>query len=287
MRRIQPPNGDSRLRSSPLCLLCFQKKIAAGRNVISEVAAATSSGDGGAHKSHIKVLSWQKNFCRSSLLFSLSLSLFPSSSSLPFPVFRPPKSISPNPFPLSLKLFAMESHQENVEGSFIIVSNDSFDNGLSSSMISTAIGTAVAGTGAGTGTGAGEGAEAVTVTPSHSYYISSETGTSVISLDQQHHDTSKTSSTLHGSVTSQHHHDHHRHENYGRPHLETKNSTDLQRASIILQELESLATPRKIFENWARTFRCVPEQYFTPSSEEDVIKVKKRKNPKGRGGGKV
>ncbi|KAK3816303.1 MAG: D-arabinono-1,4-lactone oxidase-domain-containing protein [Benniella sp.] len=55
-------------------------------------------------------------------------------------------------------------------------------------------------------------------------------------------------------------------------HPSAKDFTD-PKVSLILQELRSLATPKKTFENWARTFRCAPEQYFTPISEEDVIRI--------------
>ncbi|KAF9281797.1 hypothetical protein BGZ68_006425 [Mortierella alpina] len=47
----------------------------------------------------------------------------------------------------------------------------------------------------------------------------------------------------------------------------------LEQASLLQQELRSVLTPGKTFENWARTFRCVPEQYYTPSTEEEVIKI--------------
>ncbi|KAF9945253.1 hypothetical protein BGZ70_003943 [Mortierella alpina] len=47
----------------------------------------------------------------------------------------------------------------------------------------------------------------------------------------------------------------------------------LEQASLLQQELQSVLTPGKTFENWARTFRCVPEQYYTPSTEEEVIKI--------------
>ncbi|KAG0342472.1 hypothetical protein BG004_005672 [Podila humilis] len=43
--------------------------------------------------------------------------------------------------------------------------------------------------------------------------------------------------------------------------------------SKLHQELQALSTPKRTFENWARTFRCVPEQYYTPSTEYDVIKI--------------
>ncbi|KAF9959674.1 hypothetical protein BGZ72_009030 [Mortierella alpina] len=47
----------------------------------------------------------------------------------------------------------------------------------------------------------------------------------------------------------------------------------VEQASLLQQELQSVLTPGKTFENWARTFRCVPEQYYTPSTEEEVIKI--------------
>ncbi|KAG0042557.1 hypothetical protein BGZ83_000333 [Gryganskiella cystojenkinii] len=43
--------------------------------------------------------------------------------------------------------------------------------------------------------------------------------------------------------------------------------------SNLQKELEALATPKKTFENWARTFRCVPEQYYTPSTEDEIIQI--------------
>ncbi|KAG0211726.1 hypothetical protein BGX28_007488 [Mortierella sp. GBA30] len=46
-----------------------------------------------------------------------------------------------------------------------------------------------------------------------------------------------------------------------------------QQASLLQQELQSVSTQGKTFENWARTFRCVPEQYYTPTTEEDVVKI--------------
>ncbi|KAF9573040.1 hypothetical protein EC968_009090 [Mortierella alpina] len=47
----------------------------------------------------------------------------------------------------------------------------------------------------------------------------------------------------------------------------------VEQVSLLQQELQSVLTPGKTFENWARTFRCVPEQYYTPSSEEEVLKI--------------
>ncbi|KAF9156754.1 hypothetical protein BG015_001618 [Linnemannia schmuckeri] len=44
-------------------------------------------------------------------------------------------------------------------------------------------------------------------------------------------------------------------------------------ASLLQQELQALSTPNKVFQNWAQTFRCVPEQYYTPTTEEEVIKI--------------
>lgn len=43
--------------------------------------------------------------------------------------------------------------------------------------------------------------------------------------------------------------------------------------SLLQKELQALSTPNKVFQNWAQTFRCVPEQYYTPSTEEEIIKV--------------
>ena len=44
-------------------------------------------------------------------------------------------------------------------------------------------------------------------------------------------------------------------------------------ASLLQTELQALVSPNKVFQNWAQTFRCVPEQYYTPSTEEEVVKV--------------
>ncbi|KAG0229971.1 hypothetical protein BGW42_001202 [Actinomortierella wolfii] len=43
--------------------------------------------------------------------------------------------------------------------------------------------------------------------------------------------------------------------------------------SKLQDELKAISTTNRMFENWAKTFRCVPEQYFTPSTEDDVIKI--------------
>ncbi|GJJ74150.1 L-gulonolactone oxidase [Entomortierella parvispora] len=43
--------------------------------------------------------------------------------------------------------------------------------------------------------------------------------------------------------------------------------------SNLQQELGALVSPNRSFENWARTFRCVPEQYYSPSTEEEIIKI--------------
>lgn len=43
--------------------------------------------------------------------------------------------------------------------------------------------------------------------------------------------------------------------------------------SNLQKELQALASPNKSFENWARTFRCVPEQYYSPSTEKDIVQV--------------
>lgn len=43
--------------------------------------------------------------------------------------------------------------------------------------------------------------------------------------------------------------------------------------SLLQKELQALSTPNKVFQNWAQTFRCVPEQYYTPTTEEEIIKV--------------
>ncbi|KAF9548154.1 hypothetical protein EC957_007182 [Mortierella hygrophila] len=43
--------------------------------------------------------------------------------------------------------------------------------------------------------------------------------------------------------------------------------------SLLQKELEALSTPNKVFQNWAQTFRCVPEQYYTPTTEEEIIKI--------------
>ncbi|KAF9383889.1 hypothetical protein CPC16_008714, partial [Podila verticillata] len=42
--------------------------------------------------------------------------------------------------------------------------------------------------------------------------------------------------------------------------------------SRLQQELQALSTPKRTFENWARTFRCVPEQYYTPNTEAEIVK---------------
>ena len=54
--------------------------------------------------------------------------------------------------------------------------------------------------------------------------------------------------------------------------LNSKENTQLD-VSVLQQQLQSLSKSNKTFENWARTFRCVPEQYYTPTTEEEVIKV--------------
>ncbi|KAF8951924.1 hypothetical protein BGZ52_009069 [Haplosporangium bisporale] len=43
--------------------------------------------------------------------------------------------------------------------------------------------------------------------------------------------------------------------------------------SRLKQELQALSTPKRTFENWARTFRCVPEQYYTPNTEAEIVKI--------------
>lgn len=43
--------------------------------------------------------------------------------------------------------------------------------------------------------------------------------------------------------------------------------------SLLQKELQALSTPNKVFQNWAKTFRCVPEQYYTPTTEEEIVKV--------------
>ncbi|KAI9238208.1 MAG: L-gulonolactone oxidase-like protein [Podila humilis] len=43
--------------------------------------------------------------------------------------------------------------------------------------------------------------------------------------------------------------------------------------SRLQQELQALSTPKRTFENWARTFRCVPEQYYTPNTEAEIVKI--------------
>ncbi|KAF9931138.1 hypothetical protein BGZ67_005462 [Mortierella alpina] len=52
-----------------------------------------------------------------------------------------------------------------------------------------------------------------------------------------------------------------------------RSASPLDQVSLLQQELQSVLTPGKTFENWARTFRCVPEQYYTPSNEEEVVKI--------------
>ncbi|KAF9909777.1 hypothetical protein EC991_008100 [Linnemannia zychae] len=46
-----------------------------------------------------------------------------------------------------------------------------------------------------------------------------------------------------------------------------------EKAFLLKKELKLLSTPNKVFQNWARTFRCVPEQYYTPTTEEEVVKI--------------
>ncbi|KAF9135573.1 hypothetical protein BGX30_011510 [Mortierella sp. GBA39] len=43
--------------------------------------------------------------------------------------------------------------------------------------------------------------------------------------------------------------------------------------SLLQKELQALSTPNKVFQNWAKTFRCVPEQYYTPTTEEEIVKI--------------
>ncbi|KAG0310769.1 hypothetical protein BGZ99_000144 [Dissophora globulifera] len=43
--------------------------------------------------------------------------------------------------------------------------------------------------------------------------------------------------------------------------------------SVLQQQLRLLSTSNRKFENWSKTFRCVPEQYFTPTTEEEVVKI--------------
>jgi L-gulonolactone oxidase len=127
----------------------------------------------------------------------------------------------------------------SVEESFIIVSKDHTDQELSSSMISAVIATATGGPIPGE------------VHPLESGQIAA------INLDRNGSD-----STLYSSTTTVVAH-------------EPARDFEDPKVSLILQELRSLTTPKKTFENWARTFRCAPEQYFTPTSEEDVIRVRK------------
>ncbi|KAK3819471.1 MAG: L-gulonolactone oxidase-like protein [Linnemannia gamsii] len=46
-----------------------------------------------------------------------------------------------------------------------------------------------------------------------------------------------------------------------------------ENVSLLQKELKALSTPNKVFQNWAQTFRCMPEQYYTPTTEEEVIKI--------------
>ncbi|KAF9972100.1 hypothetical protein BGZ73_004817 [Actinomortierella ambigua] len=43
--------------------------------------------------------------------------------------------------------------------------------------------------------------------------------------------------------------------------------------SKLLAELKAISTPGKEFKNWAKTFSCIPEQYFTPRTEDEVVKI--------------
>lgn len=60
------------------------------------------------------------------------------------------------------------------------------------------------------------------------------------------------------------------------PPTPPKTPTSSPDPSTLQQELQALSTPKRTFENWARTFRCVPEQYYTPKTEAEIVKVRKR-----------
>jgi L-gulonolactone oxidase len=38
-------------------------------------------------------------------------------------------------------------------------------------------------------------------------------------------------------------------------------------------ELKAIASTDFTFQNWAKTFQCTPELFFTPSTEEEIQKV--------------
>ncbi|KAG0252057.1 hypothetical protein DFQ27_008304, partial [Actinomortierella ambigua] len=43
--------------------------------------------------------------------------------------------------------------------------------------------------------------------------------------------------------------------------------------SKLYLELKAITTTGRVFKNWAKTFSCVPEQYFTPQTEDDIVKI--------------
>ncbi|KAF9382083.1 hypothetical protein CPB97_007358 [Podila verticillata] len=57
------------------------------------------------------------------------------------------------------------------------------------------------------------------------------------------------------------------------PPTPPKTPTSSPDPSTLQQELQALSTPKRTFENWARTFRCVPEQYYTPKTEAEIVKI--------------
>ncbi|KAG9062643.1 hypothetical protein KI688_004947 [Linnemannia hyalina] len=60
----------------------------------------------------------------------------------------------------------------------------------------------------------------------------------------------------------------------GKVHTSKTESTESTATKSLLQkELQALSTPNKVFQNWAKTFRCVPEQYYTPTTEEEIVKI--------------
>ncbi|KAF9585167.1 hypothetical protein BGW38_003630 [Lunasporangiospora selenospora] len=50
-------------------------------------------------------------------------------------------------------------------------------------------------------------------------------------------------------------------------------STKTLEPARLQEQLANISSTTRSFQNWARTFRCSPAQYFTPSSEEEIVKI--------------
>ncbi|KAF9935415.1 hypothetical protein FBU30_000013 [Linnemannia zychae] len=53
----------------------------------------------------------------------------------------------------------------------------------------------------------------------------------------------------------------------------TNHANNLPSVSMLQRGLHKISAPNKVFQNWARTFQCMPEQYYTPTTEDEVVKI--------------